>query len=119
MKYRVWDESIKFLDDSVRTTSVNNTIMNVEVLDGFSDWRELEEDKHVLMSSTNIYDIDKNEIYEGDILELKIDGKTYNGNVIYDDGKFMIQSNHSKIPLSFYINSLKINGNIYKLNYEV
>lgn len=69
-KFRVWDEETNFLDYDVRVTSTDK-YEKVEVLDSFSDWREIENNDHVLMRNIGLKDENKVEIYESDLVEYR------------------------------------------------
>lgn len=81
MKFRVWDKEINYLDYRVRVTSTNK-YEKVEVLDCFSDWREIEESKYILMRCIDLKDENGIEIYEGDLVEYRDGEESFKGEVV-------------------------------------
>ena len=80
MKFRVWDKEINYLDYRVRVTSTDK-YEKVEVLDCFSDWREIEESKYILMRCIDLKDENGIEIYEGDLVEYRDGEESFTGEI--------------------------------------
>ena len=80
-KFRVRDKETNFLDYDVRVTSTDN-YEKVEVLDGFSSWREVTKPNYSLMRSTGLIDENEIEIYEGDLVEYRDGEESFKGEVM-------------------------------------
>ena len=123
MKFRVWDKEIKYLDYDVRTTSTDK-YEKVEVLDGFSDWREIESNDHVLMSNTGLRDKNGREIYEGDILKIQTSdfyskkiNDEYIGQVCFSRGGFFVLTDGHHTDFCLWGKSMatmEVIGNLYE-----
>lgn len=111
-KHRAWDKSINYMDYRVRVTTIDNDYIKVEVLDAFSDWRELEEEQYELMQSTGLKDKNGVEIFEGDILKGD-DGEVFYNSVVFDKEKAIFMRSDS-IELWENVEELEVIGNIYE-----
>ena len=116
-KFRVWDESIRYMDYRVRVTTTDDYI-KVEVLDAFSDWRELEERQYELMQSTGLKDKNGKEIFGGDIVEVS---KGFTNIICYsvNEGNWKLRPADKQWACSYFSNyentaEWEIIGNIYE-----
>ncbi|MDO4605237.1 MAG: YopX family protein [Helcococcus sp.] len=116
-KFRVWDESIRYMDYRARVTTTDDYI-KVEVLDAFCDWRKLEKRQYELMQSTGLKDKNGKEIFEGDIVEVS---KGFTKIICYsvNEGNWKLRPANKQGACSYFSNyentaEWEIIGNIYE-----
>lgn len=113
MKFRVWDKEINYLDYRVRVTSTNK-YEKVEVLDCFSDWREIEESKYILMRCIDLKDENGIEIYEGDLVEYRDGEESFKGEVVINCFGSYVKTKNDYIRFEdFSDENTRIAGNCY------
>ena len=116
-KHRAWDKSINYMDYRVRVTTIDNDYIKVEVLDAFSDWRELEEEQYELMQSTGLFDKNGVEIFEGDILtdegSFENDGWDY-ATIEFDETDYLTWKNEGTCQSITECENYSVAGNIYE-----
>lgn len=113
MKFRVWDKEINYLDYRVRVTSTDK-YEKVEVLDCFSDWREIEESKYILMRCIDLKDENGTEIYEGDLVEYRDGEESFEGEVVINCFGSYVKTENDYIRFEdFSDENTSIAGNCY------
>lgn len=113
MKFRVWDKEINYLDYRVRVTSTNK-YEKVEVLDCFSDWREIEESKYILMRCIDLKDENGIEIYEGDLVEYRDGEESFKGEVVINCFGSYVKTKNDYIRFEdFSDENTRLAGNCY------
>lgn len=121
MKFRVWDKGTNYMDYRVRVTTTDDYV-KVEVLDAFTDWRELEEGQYELMQSIGLADKNGEEIFEGDILtdEGSFEGDSWDyANIEFDETDYAYCLSWENEDFCENITECKnysIAGNIYENN---
>lgn len=123
MKFRVWDKEINYLDYRVRVSSTDK-YEKVEVLDGFSDWREIGDNDHVLMRNTGLRDKNWQKIYEGDILKIQTSdfyskkiNDEYIGQVCFSRGGFFVLTDGHHTDFCLWgknTATMEVIGNLYE-----
>lgn len=112
-KFRIWDKETKYLDYDVRITSTDK-YEKVEVLDCFSDWREIKENKYVIMRNTGLKDENKVEIYESDIVEYRDGEESFKGEVVINCFGSYVKTENDYIRFEdFSDENTRIAGNCY------
>ncbi|WP_308652453.1 YopX family protein [uncultured Anaerococcus sp.] len=113
MKFRVWDKEINYLDYRVRVTSTDK-YEKVEVLDCFSDWREIEESKYILMRCIDLKDENGIEIYEGDLVEYRDGEESFKGEVVINCFGSYVKTKNDYIRFEdFSDENTRLAGNCY------
>lgn len=67
-----------------------------------------------LMQFTGFYDKENKEVYEGDIIEVMLDGRTFNGYVDWDYGSFTLKESFITHYRWMDMEIIKVIGNIYE-----
>lgn len=112
-KFRVWDKGINNLDYDVRVTSTDK-YEKVEVLDCFTDWREIEEPKYILMRGISLKDENGIEIYEGDLVEYRDGEESFKGEVVISCFGSCVKTENDYIRFEdFSDENTKMAGNCY------
>jgi len=140
IKFRAWDNNSKsFIEDDEYLIGLNGKFYRMDFYSGIENyedgnliWNEL--DNITLSQFTGLLDKNGKEIFEGDILifYIRVDadiddaGQVYKckGQVIFDNGAFIIQNIEPKVRPFFYYDwdkmkigehceELSVGGNIY------
>lgn len=119
IKFRVWDKTFKMML-SPELVDIDFNEGKIEVTTDTLRYEEVYTDEikdFVLMQYTNFKDKNGKEIYEGDILKIKIDVETINLYVKYDKGEYrLIGERKWENSLYRYIDfcNVEVIGNIYE-----
>lgn len=122
-KFRIWDKETNYLDYDVRVTTTDK-YEKVEVLDGFSSWREITKSNYSLMRSTGLKDKNWTEIYEGDVLKIQTSdfyskkvNEEYIGQVCFGRGGFFVLTDGHHTDFCLWgknTGTVEVIGNIYE-----
>ena len=119
IKFRVWDKTFKMMLNP-ELVDIDFSEGKIEVTTDTLRYEEVYTDEikdFVLMQYTNFKDKNGKEIYEGDILKIKIDVETINLYVKYDKGEYrLIGERKWGNSLYRYIDfcNVEVIGNIYE-----
>lgn len=113
MRFRIWDKEINYLDYDVRVTTTDK-YEKVEVLDGFSNWREVTKPNYFLMRSTGLRDENEIEIYEGDLVEYRDGEESFKGEVVINCFGAYVKTKNDYIRFEdFSDETTRLAGNCY------
>lgn len=113
-KFRAWDESLKEM--VYPDTMYHNINLGITVEKAYSPTKGLYfplQESITMMQSTEMLDVNKKEVYEGDILEIRIEDVLQHNYYIVEDIKDLyLECNRD--DSYFRITSFRIIGNIYE-----
>lgn len=95
MRYKAWYKPLSVMIASDKLESINFETKTVGVYMDFDgkEFHKLRMSDFEFKRSTGVYDNDdKNELCEGDIIQMEFEGEKIVGNIQYDGGGFLIAS---------------------------
>lgn len=119
IKFRVWDKKFNMML-GFKSVYINFDEGKIEVTTDTLRYEEVYTDEiedFVLMQYTNLKDKNGKEIYEGDILKVKLDDGEANLYVKYTNGEYRVVNEgkwEDSLYAYMYFGDVEIVGNIYE-----
>lgn len=119
IKFRVWDKKFNMML-GFKSVYINFDEGKIEVTTDTLRYEEVYTDEiedFVLMQYTNLKDKNGKEIYEGDILKVKLDDGEANLYVKYTNGEYRVVNKgkwEDSLYAHMYFGDVEVVGNIYE-----
>lgn len=119
IKFRVWDKTFKMML-SPELVDIDFNEGKIEVTTDTLRYEEVYTDEikdFVLMQYTNLKDKNEKEIYEGDILKVKVEDGEINLYVKYNEGEYRVANEEKWVDCLgdyMYCYDVEVVGNIYE-----